>query len=150
MVTSEDIEKAEKIKSPDSFQNFYNKIIIELDLLHRGVFDETEAQNYASLCLMAQISLSKLMIEAEHRSRSLKRDIDFAKAEAYAKLREKKFEGKKLAETGIQQMINKEEEVARLYKEQNQAEREAKDYANIMAILKDAHILFRALIKRGA
>jgi hypothetical protein len=83
-----DIEFLEVI-STESFNEKYKKILTELDAMHRGVFDDTESENLAAVCLLAELSLTKELAIAEHRMRALKRDIDFAKAKAYQNLKEK-------------------------------------------------------------
>lgn len=132
-----------------SFQDLYNKVLVELDALHKGIFDESEAMNVAALCLLAQNKLLRLLSAAEFRARSLKRDIDFAKADAYLRHRAPGDDGKKPTENAISALVNKDDEVHRCYSEQNNAEKEAKELANILALLKDAHITFRSLNKKG-
>lgn len=129
------------------FKLKYAKILDELDVLHRGVYDPTDAEQTAALCLLAQALLIRVQASAEFRARSLKRDIDFVKAEAYARIREQ-HTGKKITETAIVQLVNKDAEVHNAYHEQNRAEREAKELTNILALLKDAHITFRTFAKK--
>lgn len=142
-------EQVEKLISPSAFKVRYHRILLDLDTLSRNVFDETEAESLAASCLLAQASLAKAIGHAEFRARSLKRDIDFAKAEAYYKLSEEKVDGKKRAETAIAQLVLRDDRVNELYKEHNVAEKEAKEYSTILGILKDAHLTFRALGKKG-
>jgi hypothetical protein len=142
-----DIEFLEVI-STESFNEKYKKILTELDAMHRGVFDDTESENLAAVCLLAELSLTKELAIAEHRMRALKRDIDFAKAKAYQNLKEKKEEGKKITETALSFLINLDENVNELYTQQNDAEKKAKEFSIILGILKDAHLLFRAKSKK--
>lgn len=130
------------------FQKNYNKVLEELDILHRGVYDADEGIQTAALALLTQAPLIKIQAAAEHRSRSLKRDIDFKKAEVYAQIKAQSSE-KKITEATLTHLINKDPDVHRLYQEQNVAEKESKELSNILAMLKDAHITFRSLAKKG-
>ena len=142
-------EEAQKIASTETFRKNYDKVLVELDALHNGVFDESEADSVAALCLLTQVGLLKALSVAEARVRALKRDIDFAKADAYFRLSQApEGGGKKLAATAVVQLVPRDEEVNRLYKEQNIAEKEAREYSNLLNIFKDAHITFRT-IKKG-
>ena len=141
-------QEIEALTSVKAFKDRYNKVLVELDALYRGVFDETEADNVAALCLLGQAPLARILAEAEFKARSLKRDIEFAKADAWIKLKTDPPGGKKIAVTEAPIILNKDEEIQRLSREQNLAEKEAKELSTILALLKDAHITFR-LIKRS-
>lgn len=131
-----------------NFEDKYNKVLLELDSLHKGRFDEEEAPNIAALCLIAQASLLKDLAEADLKSRSLKRDIDFAKAKAYFDLKEKPIDGKKASESALAQLVLLNEDVKNITQEQNEAERDFKYLTNIHSLLKEAHLTFRS-IKKG-
>lgn len=148
---SEDENKDEigQLTSTDSFNKNYNKILSELDALSRGVFDETEAQSIAALCLIAQAGLIKILAEAEQRARGVKRDIDFAKSDAFFNLMQTKVDGKKVAATAVPNLVAKDDKVNELYHEYNIAEKESRELANLLNILKDAHITFRMLVRKG-
>lgn len=134
----------------ESFESFYEKVIQELDVLYRGVFDQDEATQAAALCLLTQAPLIKIQAVAEFRARSLKRDIDFKKAQVYARLRSDKTpDGKKMTDTAAAQLLNQDPDIHKLYDEQNKAEKEAKELSNILSLLKDAHITFRSIAKKG-
>jgi hypothetical protein len=139
----------ENLTSVSSFKNNYEKILIELDALAKGVYDEGEAVQTAALCLLAESGLIKILAQAEQRSRGLKRDIDFAKSDAFYNLMQIKIDGKKVAATAVPNLVSKDEKVTELYQEYNMAEKEARELANLLNILKDAHITFRMLVKRG-
>jgi len=141
-------DEARALVSEEAFNKNYNKVLLELDALHRGVFDESEADSIAALCLLTQVGLLKAHASAEALARGLKRDIDFAKADAYYNLRQKPVDGKKLAEAALAQLVLRDDEVNRLYKEQNVAEKEAREFTNLLNVFRDAHITFRT-IKRG-
>ncbi len=141
--------EAKAIVSPEAFQKNYDKVLLELDALHRGVFDESESDSIAALCLLTQIGLMKAQSAAESKARSLKREVDFAKADAYYQLRQKSVDGKKLSEAALAQLVLRDEDVNKFYKEQNIAEKDAKEYATLMGVLKDAHITFRTIKKGG-
>lgn len=130
------------------FESKYHKVLLELDALQRGIFDEEEAPNKAAMCLLTQAALLDELAAADLRSRSLKRDIDFAKATAYANIKENPPDGKKVTESALAQLVIKDEEVRRITQEQNIAERDYKHLANIHALLKEAHLTFRS-IKKG-
>ncbi len=99
--------------------------------------------------MLAIAALIPQQSAVELRARSLKRDIDFKKAEVYLKLRNDPPDGKKLTEAALTNMVIIDQDVNSLYKEQGQAEKEVKELTNVLALLKDAHIMFRALIKKG-
>jgi len=144
-------DKNEEIASVSEFKKKYAKVLEELDVLYRGAFDSDEGMQIGALCLLAQAPLIKIQATAELKAKSLKRDIDFAKAEAYARIKDdaaSKKDGKKLTEAALLQLVNKDEEVHRLYMEQNVAEKEAKELANILLLLRDAHITFRSIAKK--
>lgn len=142
-------EKEQATKIIGNFEEVYDKVLIELDTLHKGVFDEDEASSRAAMCLIAQASLLSALASADLRARSLKRDIDFAKADAYARLKKTPSEdGKKVTESALAQLVIKDEEVRRISVEQSEAERDYKHLSNILALLRDAHITFRS-IKKG-
>lgn len=140
--------------SASHFKRLYEKVLVELDVLYRGVYDPTDAEQTAALCLLAQAPLIRIQAVSEFRARALKRDIDFAKAEAYSNIRKEyhnkdpKDREQKLTEAYINQLINKDDKVHNLYQEQNMAEREAKELTNVLALLKDAHITFRSYAKK--
>ena len=137
------------LTSSESFKKRYNTVLVELDALYKGVFDDTEADSAAALCLLAQAALVKELGSAETRSRGLKRDIEFAKSDAYVELRANPPNGKKLAVTEAPLLINKDPNVQRLSREQNLAEKEARELAQLQGILREAHITFR-MVKRGS
>jgi hypothetical protein len=130
------------------FQATYDKVLCNLDDLSKGTFDEDEASSMAALCLLAQGALLAELSAADLRSRSLKRDIDFAEATAYSKLKDIPIGGKKPSESALAQLVILDKEVQRISKEQIEAERDYKHFANIHALLKEAHITFRS-IKKG-
>jgi len=144
--TQEDIEA---LTSLTAFHRTYRKVRVELDALHKGHYDEAESQSSASLCLLSMAALIPQQSAAELRARSLKRDIDFKKAEVYLEMRNSPPDGKKLTEAALTSMVTKDQDVHQLYLEQGQAEKEAKELNNVLALLKDAHITFRALVKKG-
>lgn len=135
--------------SVEAFNRTRRKALKALDELHQGIFDEAEAQNAASLCLLCIAALIPQQSAAELRARSFKRDIDFKKAEVYLRLRNNPPDGKKPTETALTNMVIVDPDVTELYKGQGQAEKEVKELTNVLALLKDAHIMFRALIKKG-
>lgn len=139
----------EQFTSVGSFKTNYEKILVELDALAKGVYDETEAAQTAALCLLAEAGLIKVLAQAEQRSRGLKRDIDFAKSDAFYNLMQTKIDGKKVAATAVPNLVSKDEKVNALYHEFNMAEKEARELANLLNVLKDAHITFRMLVKKG-
>lgn len=146
MTENSDKEKVQSLLN--DFQSVYDKVLLNLDDLSSGTFDEEEASAMAALCLIAQAALLSDLASADLRSRALKRDIDFAKATAYAKLKDSTIGGKKVTESALAQLIIVDSEVQRISKEQNEAERDYKHFANIHALLKEAHITFRS-IKKG-
>ena len=139
----------ESILSVDSFNKTYRKVLVELDALYKGVFDQAEAERIAALCLLSQASLAAQLSAAEHRAKTFKREIEFKRALVYLEFRNNPPDGKKVTETSLENLVVCNAEVQELYSNQNIAEKEAKEYASVMAILKDAHITFRTLIKRG-
>ena len=130
-----------------NFSDKYQKVLEQLDSLASGTFDEDEAPNMAALCLIAQASLLADLASADLRSRALKRDIDFAKAKAFADIKQNS-DGKKPTDALVQNLVNKDEDVRRISFEQNYAERDYKQLSNIHALLKEAHLTFRS-IKKG-
>lgn len=129
------------------FAEKYQKVLEQLDSLSSGTFDEDDAPNMAAMCLIAQASLFADLASADLRSRALKRDIDFAKAKAFADIKQNP-DGKKPTDALVQNLVNKDEEVRRISLEQNYAERDYKQLSNIHALLKEAHLTFRS-IKKG-
>lgn len=130
------------------FNDKYYKVLVQLDSLSAGTFDEDESSNMAALCLLAQASLLADLAAADLRSRALKRDIDFAKAKAFADLKQNPGDGKKPTDVLVQNLVNKDEDVRRISNEQNLAERDYKQLSNIHSLLKEAHLTFRS-IKKG-
>lgn len=131
-----------------NFEDKYHKVLLELDSLSSGTFDEDEAPNMAARCLIAQAALLSDLASADLRSRALKRDIDFAKAKAYSGIKTDPPDGKKVTESALAQLIIIDPEVQRISQEQNLAERDYKNLSNIHALLKEAHLTFRS-IKKG-
>jgi hypothetical protein len=130
-----------------NFTEKYHAVLLQLDSLASGTFDEDEAPNMAAMCLIAQASLLADLAAADLRSRALKRDIDFAKAKAFADIKQTPAD-KKPTDALVQNLVNKDEEVRRISNEQNIAERDYKQLSNIHALLKEAHLTFRS-IKKG-
>jgi hypothetical protein len=129
------------------FEKKYHRVLIELDSLSEGTFDEDEAPSRAAMCLITQAALLSDLSAADFRQRALKRDIDFAKATAYSTLKDNPPEGKKITESALAQLIVKDDEVKRVSHEQNLAERDFKHLSNIYALLKEAHLTFRSIRK---
>lgn len=140
-------EKVEELLS--NFEDKYHKVLLELDSLSRGTFDEDEAPNMAAMCLITQAALLSDLAAADLRSRALKRDIDFAKATAYSNIKDSPHDGKKVTESALAQLIITDAEVRRISNEQNLAERDYKHLSNIHALLKEAHLTFRSIKKVG-
>ncbi len=130
----------------ETFEQQYEKILKELDVMNRGVYDPSDAAQAAALCLLAQASLLSKQAAADFRARSLKRDIEFKKSEVYFQARQN-AEGK-VTEASITQKVVGNSEVHQAYDDWNQAEREAKELTNIFNILKEAHIMFRGFSKK--
>jgi hypothetical protein len=131
-------------------QNFelkYHNILKQLDELHKGQFDEDNAIGMAAASLIAQAALLEQLAAADLSARSLKKDIEFAKTDAYAKLKEKPPGDKKPTETALAHLILQDEEVRRITKEQCDAERDYKHLANVHALLREAHLTFRSIKK---
>jgi hypothetical protein len=129
------------------FNEKYLKVLKELDSLASGTFDEDDAPSMSAMCLITQAALLSDLAAADLRSRALKRDIDFAKANAYANLKDNPLDGKKVTESALAQLIIKDSEVRRISNEQNLAERDYKQLSNIHALLKEAHLTFRSIRK---
>jgi len=130
------------------FNEKYHIVLDQLDSLYKGTFDEEEASGMAAMCLITQAAMLTDLASSDLRTRALKRDIDFAKANAYFQLKNDSSDGKKITEAALASLIAKDDEVRRVTKEQNEAERDYKHLANIHALLKEAHITFRS-IKKG-
>lgn len=148
---TEQLTEQEKEQVADlltDYEDKYHRVLLELDSLARGTFDEDEASSRAAMCLITQGALLSDLAAADLRSRALKRDIDFAKANAYSELKDNPPDGKKITESALAQLIIKDDEVRRISKEQTEAERDYKHLANLHALLKEAHITFRS-IKKG-
>jgi len=149
---TEELTQEQKDQVADLLGNYeqkYHRILLELDSLSEGTFDEDESSSRAAMCLITQSALLSDLAAADLRSRSLKRDIDFAKAKAYAELKNNPPDGKKITESALAQLIVTDDEVQRVSKEQIEAERDYKYLANIHALLKEAHLTFRS-VKKGA
>lgn len=129
------------------FQETYNKVLSELDKLYQGAYDVEDAERTAALCLIVQNHLNKLHAATAHRARATKRDIDFVKAESYFRIKDEKT-GEKITEAALSQLLNKDANVQKAYADHNDAEREAKEMANMWEILKDTHITFRSYAKK--
>jgi hypothetical protein len=148
-MTAVDSPTEEEVKKLTSgFEKKYHKVLSQLDSLYKGTFDEDEAPSMAALCLITQGSLLSALASAELSARAKKRDIDFRKAEVFAELKMSPSDGKKLTDALVAQLVNKDEQVKELTRDYNEAEKEAKNLANIHALLKEAHITFRS-IKKG-
>lgn len=129
------------------FGDKYHTVLLQLDSLASGTFDEDEAPNMAAMCLLAQASLLSDLAASDLRSRALKRDIDFAKAKAFADIKQNPADGKKPTDALVQNLVNQDEDVRRISNEQNIAERDYKQLSNIHALLKEAHLTFRSIRK---
>lgn len=131
-----------------NFNEKYHDILLSLDDLHKGTFNEEDATGCAALCLIAQNALLAELAAADLAARALKKDVEFAKANAYYELKEQKVDGKKLAEAALAQLVLRDAEVVRLISEQNAAEKDYKNLSNVFSLLKEAHLTFRS-IKKG-
>lgn len=127
------------------FEEKYHKVLRKLDSLSRGTFDEDDAAAMAAMCLIAQAALLSDLASTDLKSRALKRDIDFAKANAYSNLKNQTVDGKKVTESALAHLILRDDEVRRISIEQNEAERDYKHLSNIHALLKEAHLTFRSI-----
>lgn len=140
----------ENSSSDDQIMSNYQRLLSEMDSLAKGVFDESDSASYASLALITMAGLSSRVALSKSRARGLKRDIDFAKADAYFRFRSSGGDdGKKLTETALAQMVLVDPDVRRICVEYNEAEKEAEEYSNIYNMIKEAHITFRGLGKKG-
>lgn len=129
------------------FEEKYHKVLLRLDSLMRGTFDEDDASAMAAACLLAQAALLSDLSSADLRSRALKRDIEFAKANAYSSLKGVSIDGKKVTESALAQLVLKDDDVKRISNEQNIAEKDFRHLSNIHALLKEAHLTFRSIKK---
>jgi hypothetical protein len=127
------------------FEAKYHKVLLKLDSLAKGTFDEDDATGVAAMCLIAQASLFSDLAAADLRSRALKRDIEFAKATAYSNIKGVSIDGKKVTESALAQLILNDVDVKRISHEQNIAEKDYKNLSNILALLKEAHLTFRSI-----
>ncbi len=127
------------------FEEKYHRVLLKLDSLSRGTFDEDDASAMAAMCLIAQAALLSDLASTDLKYRALKRDIDFAKANAYANLKNVSVDGKKVTESALAHLILRDDEVRRISIEQNEAERDYKHLSNIHALLKEAHLTFRSI-----
>ena len=148
MTTEHDEDEASRIESLlTGFEDKYHRVLLKLDTLSRGTFDEDDASSMAATCLIAQAALLSDLASKDLKSRALKRDIDFAKANAYASLKNVSIDGKKVTESALAHLILRDDEVKRISIEQNEAERDYKHLSNIHALLKEAHLTFRSIKK---
>jgi hypothetical protein len=131
-----------------NFEDKYHNILLALDDLHKGTFNEEDSTGLAALCLITQNTLLAELAAADLAARALKKDVEFAKANAYYDLKEQKVDGKKPAEAALAQLVLRDSEVVRLTNEQNTAERDYKNLSNVFSLLKEAHLTFRS-IKKG-
>jgi hypothetical protein len=145
MTTEHDDEQIKNLLT--GFDEKYHKVLLKLDSLSRGTFDEDDASAMAAACLLAQAALLSDLSSTDLKSRALKRDIDFAKANAYAGLKNVSIDGKKVTESALAHLILRDDEVRRISIEQNEAERDYKHLSNIHALLKEAHLTFRSIKK---
>jgi hypothetical protein len=144
-MTTEHDKEIEKLLT--DFEEKYHRVLLKLDSLSRGTFDEDDSTAMAAACLLAQAALLSDLASADLRSRALKRDIEFAKASAYASLKGVSIDGKKVTESALAQLILKDDDVKRISNEQNIAERDYKHLSNIHSLLKEAHLTFRSIKK---
>lgn len=142
---SEKLTKEEIEALTNNFEDKYHQVLSDLDGLHKGLFDEDEATAKAALCLLAQAALLKTLASADLQARALKRDIDFARASAYAKSKRTLVDGKKVTDSAADNMATMDPEVQRLSQEQITAERDYKYLSNIHSLLKEAHLTFRSI-----
>lgn len=149
-MTEKEVEKEPVIISltPQAFTRRYNKVLAELDDLERGVYDETSAAQGAALCLLAQAAGLKAVGSYDVRCKSLKRDVDFEKAKAFARIKKNPPDGKKLTDASLAHEILLDDEVRKKHAEYIEAERECKEAEGILKLLNDAHITFRGLSKK--
>ena len=135
--------------TPEAFQTRYAKLLDKLDQLERGVFDDTEGDEAAALALLTEAALIRQLSQAEARSKTYKRDVDFAKAKAYSKLKKSPPEGKKLTEVALAHAVNQEAEVIESYDQYVDMERQFKEFNNLLSLIKDTHITFRGIGRKG-
>ena len=131
----------------NNFEEKYQDVLLALDSLHRGTFNEDDAIGMAALCLIAQNALLAELAASDLSSRSLKKDVDFAKANAYFILKDTKIADKKPSESALAQLILRDSEVIRLTQEQNKAEKDYKNLSNVYSLIKEAHLTFRSIKK---
>lgn len=145
---SENEEEVNVSEILGTFKDKYNLVLKSLDQLYKGVFDEDDAQSKAALCLIAQAALFPILASSDLKARSMKRDIDFVRANVYAKLKDAKpADGKKMTETALAQLLAKDDEVKEAINLHNEAEKDFKNLSNVLALLKEAHLTFRSIKK---
>lgn len=137
----------ELIEEHQGFKKVYAKVLKELDVLSEGVYNPSDAEKTAALCLLAEARLIRLQAFAEYQARHLKRDIDFIKAEVYSEVREE-HKGQRISEENVKQKVNQDKRVHKIYQEQNLKERESKELTNLLSLLRDAHYTFRSCAKK--
>lgn len=134
--------------TPKAFERRYNEMLGHLDNLHRGTFSDTEADEAAALCLLTSAAAIKIVGHYESIARGCKRDIDFAKAQAYARLKKDPPDGKKLTEPALANAIIEDKTVQEKIDAHINAEKDFKEMQNILDLLKDAHITFRGISRK--
>lgn len=113
--------------------------------VYHGNFDYSKADRMAALSLTLQIELAKFSADAEWRARQSKAEIKHISAEANYKYRTSS--DKKISETALEQLVNKDPDVKNAELKMAEYERDARRWVNYLGTMRDSHIFFRNLGK---
>ena len=147
MVTRRNPTDEEFDNLTSNFEEKYRKVLSELDALYEGELNEEDGPAMAALCLIAQAALLKDLSASDLAARALKKDIDFAESDAYFSLKNSSVDGKKVTESSLAQLVQRDDKVRSCTYKQIQAEKEFKHFSKIHELLTQAHITFRSIKK---
>lgn len=138
-------DKAQELSLAEEVEEMIGKISAELQEAHRSKYDIEKAARTAALCLEAQRVLASFLSEAEIFAREKKLEVERISGERWF-FHKASYEGK-TTEATLTALINKDEEVLSAKQAHIVAEADHRKWINLMSVLKDSHLFFRAVAK---
>lgn len=131
------------------FEELVQKCFTELQLASQEKYDTEKAEKTAAMFLAAQIKLAFFIEDIESAARHSKAYIEKIEADKYFEIKDGATSGKKITEAALEQSVAHDTAVVDAKKANCDAEAELRKFNYLMASLKEGHIFFRGMGRKG-
>jgi hypothetical protein len=131
----------------DNLQSLVDCVLDELENIKNRDFDVKNANSTAAAALQAQVKLADHLANLEFNAKNAKNELKFIEANVAIDLRDNS--DKKITEAHLNHLIEKESKYKEAKDRLLESEREFKKWDYIYNTVKEAHIFFRNIDKKG-